>query len=402
MLRAFLLVALALGLASGALAATQTPEDGWTATTLAKELEGPVDLVFGRDGTLYYAELDTGNVRAIPPGARAPLADPLAHVDSFRDENGGLLGLAVDPDFAHTHAFFVYYSIQKASGPVNRVSRLDAAGETVLVDDIPHFERHNGGRLVFTGPDSLVVTTGDNEKRAPAQDVNSLLGKTLRMTRDGKPAPDNPDPTKLMYTLGHRNPFGLAYDAENGVLWETENGPASDDEVNILRAGQNYGWPERVGITNSKTYIDPVVEFDKTIGPTGGTVLKGDFYFGAVNDGKVRRVHPDGAGHYADSVVWDGVIALDVEAGPDGNLYVSSFNDITILTPPGGSPPTGAPPVATPSAAPPTGAPPTGAPPATSPQESGAPDAKARIPGAGVALVAGAALVALAARRRNG
>jgi hypothetical protein len=404
--RPLLLALLALGMVAAAFPAA-AQEGEWQDTLVASGLEGPVDIVFGPDGTLYYAELDSGKIRAIPPGASAPLPDALAKVNSVRSENGGFLGLALDPDFATTKAFFVYYSMEKAgakNGQVNRVSRIDSAGEKVLLDDIPYFERHNGGRLVFTGPDTLVVVTGDNELRAPAQDPKSLLGKSLRMTREGKPAPDNPDPTSLMYTLGHRNPFGLAWDAENKVLWETENGPAADDEVNILVAGGNYGWPERQGITGSKSFVEPVADYDKTIGPTGGTVLDGDFYFGAVNDGTVRRIHKEADGSYTKSEIWDGVVVLDVEAH-EGRLYVAAFSDIRVLTPPGMTPPSTPPPVtpsvplaSTPGASPST---PTGAGVVTPPTESsGAPEGKADIPAPGVVLAVGVA-VGLALWRRE-
>jgi len=388
-------------------AAGQETKTAWTATLLAGELEAPVDLVFGPDGTLYYAELATGKIRAIPPGANAPLPEALAEVKTTMTENGGFLGLALDPDFEETGAFFVYYSFEKAgakNGQVNRVSRIDAEGERVLLDDIPYFERHNGGRLVFTGPDTLVVSVGDNELRAPAQDRASLLGKMLRMTREGEPAPDNPDPTSLVYTFGHRNAFGLAWDAESGTLWSTENGPQSRDEINVITAGGNYGWPDRLGYTQESRFVSPVFVHEATIGPTGATVLDGELYYGAVNDGKLRHLARQANGSYAAEVVWDGVTILDVEAGPDGRLYVGSFKDITVLTPPGGEPPahslpTPPPKPTTPPASTSPGVPATTSPPPT--ESSEAPTGAAAIPGPGVALAFGALVVALATLRRG-
>ena len=400
MFRPLLLVAFCLA-AAASTATGQSEPDAWMGEGYATGIEAPVDIVFGPDGTLYYAELESGMVRAIPPGATTPLPDAIAKVDSSRSENGGFLGLALDPEFELTGAFFVYYSFEKPSatnGFVNRVSRLDAAGEHVLVDDIPWFERHDGGRLVFTGPDTLVVTTGDNELREPAQDPESLLGKTLRMTREGKPAPDNPDPTSLIYTLGHRNAFGLAYDAESETLWSTENGPQTRDEINIIVAGGNYGWPKHLGISYSRSYVDPIVVYEDTIGPTGGTVFESDFYFGAVNDASVRSVTREANGSYADAVVWKGPEpVLDVEAGPDGRLYVGGFSTIYVLTPPGYVAP------ATPITPTPGGSG-TGTTPASPTVESATPEdpaGAARIPGAGVALVVGALVLALAVGRRG-
>lgn len=383
-------------------------EGEWTATTLAEDLDIPVELVFGPDGSLYYAELDTGNIRVIPPGANAPSDIVVAHVDSTRSENGGFLGLALDPDFDETGAFFVYYSMTKAGasgGQVNRVSRIDASGETVLLDDIPWFERHDGGRIVFTGPDTLVVATGDNERRDPAQADASVLGKMLRMTREGKPAPDNPDPTSLVWSKGHRNPFGLAWDKDNGVLYETENGPQRGDEINVIVGGKNYGWPAVVGVARHPSYVDPIFAYEKTIGPTGATVMDGVLYYGAVNDGTVRQLSRHENGSYIESTIYDGgPPSLDVEAGPDGRLYVGTWNSIVVLSPPGTEPPGDAPPEPTPTPIVVTDPTPTGPPTATvtsSPVESAdpAPAAGASIPSSG-ALLGIAALAAVAVIRR--
>lgn len=403
-------------------AAAQDASAGWSAELLVDDLATPVDLVFGPDGTLYYAELNSGKVRAIPAGQSGPRADAVIEVDASGGGNGGLLGVALDPDFERTGAFFVYYSFEKAdadNGKVNRVSRVDASGERVLLDDIPWAQMHDGGRLVFTGPDTLVVATGDNELRSPAQDRESLLGKTLRMTREGQPAPDNPDPTSYVYTLGHRNPFGLAYDAASGTLWQTENGPHRGDEVNVLVAGGNYGWPDHLGATGASGYVDPVIEFDEPIGPTGATVLHGDLYFGDFNDGAVHRVTRAADGSYRESVVWAEVKpVLDVEAGPDGNLYVSTYKAIYVVAPPAGlaplptpsptpsAPTTPPPPPSTPESAT-TPAPTSVDPPPTAPPEESAapptPTGAAQIPAPNalpaIALLAGAAL---AMRGRRG
>jgi glucose/arabinose dehydrogenase len=335
-----LVYALVLLVAASSSAPAAAQEGEWKATKLAGDLNFPVDLAFGPDGTLYYAELRTGDIRAIPSGAKEPLADPVAHVDASPGGNGGFTGIALDPDFAKTRAFFVYYSFDKDDAPngkVNRVSRVSPEGETVIVDDIPWAELHDGGRLVFTGPDVLVVTTGDNEKRDPAQDPDDLRGKTLRITREGDPAPGNPRAGSIIFTLGHRNPFGLAYDAENDIIWSTENGPDRGDEVNILIGGGNYGWPKALGVANDPRFVNPVVAFDKPIGPTGGTVLDGAFYFGDFNNGDLHRVAGEPGGKYEHAIVWggphSGAHALDVEAGPDGKLYYSTYDAIYVVTP---------------------------------------------------------------------
>lgn len=321
-------------------ASAADPVEGWNVEKLAGSLAFPVDVAFGPDGTLYYAELRTGQVRAIPPGADEPTDEPVAQVRSTSGGNGGFLGLVVDPRFEETGALFVYYTFTKSDGgKVNRVSRLDASGETVIVDDIPWAELHDGGRLVFTDDDTLVVTTGDNEKRDPAQDPDDLRGKTLRITRDGAPAPGNPDPASMIYTLGHRNPFGIAYDRASDTLYVTENGPDRGDEVNVLEAGGNYGWPKALGIAKDPRFVDPILAFAKPIGPTGATVLDGKLYFGDFNTGSVHRATRLANGSYAHDVVWEGPFSgahvLDVEAGPDGKLYVATYDSLYVLAPDG-------------------------------------------------------------------
>ncbi|HVL48533.1 MAG TPA: PQQ-dependent sugar dehydrogenase [Candidatus Thermoplasmatota archaeon] len=326
-----LLAAVLLVPAAGAQAAFE-------GAAFARGLAFPVDVVFGPDGTLYYAELNTGAIRAIPPGETAPRAEPVHKVAAAPGGNGGFLGLALDPEFERTKAFFVYYTAKIDGTKVNRVSRLDASGEKVILDGIPWAEMHDGGRLLFVG-DHLVVVTGDNERREVAQDLGNLLGKTLRMTRDGAGAPGNPFPNHpLVYTYGHRNPFGLAWDPASSTLWQTENGPEKNDEVNILVAGKNYGWPRGTGALNDPRFEDPVHTYATTLGPTGATVLNGTMYFGEFNAGAVHRVRRASDGSVTADVVWrvpGGGRVLDVEAGPDRRLYVSTYDAIHVVTVPG-------------------------------------------------------------------
>ncbi|MEI5097575.1 PQQ-dependent sugar dehydrogenase [Streptomyces sp. PmtG] len=155
---------------------------------------------------------------------------------------GGLMGIAVDPRWESNHYVYVMHT----SSEGNRVARMTydgnaLSGYTVLVKGIKKAKYHNGGRLAF-GPDGfLYATTGDAQDRGLAQDKDSLNGKILRLTRDGDPAPGNPFGT-LVYSLGHRNPQGIAFDPQ-GRLWEAELGDATRDELNLIKPGKNYGWP---------------------------------------------------------------------------------------------------------------------------------------------------------------
>ncbi|MFI1395334.1 PQQ-dependent sugar dehydrogenase [Streptomyces sp. NPDC020681] len=155
---------------------------------------------------------------------------------------GGLMGVAVDPDWASNH--YVYFMHTSSDG--NRIARMTYDGSSLsgykaIVQGIKKAKFHNGGRLAF-GPDGyLYASTGDAQTTSLAQDKNSLNGKILRMTKDGKAAPGNPF-GNLVFSLGHRNPQGLAFDAQ-GRLWSAELGQSSKDELNLIKSGKNYGWP---------------------------------------------------------------------------------------------------------------------------------------------------------------
>ncbi|WP_210583231.1 sorbosone dehydrogenase family protein [Streptomyces sp. GESEQ-35] len=170
---------------------------------------------------------------------------------------GGLMGVAVDPDWATTQHVYVMHTAAEG----NRIARMTYNGTTltnytVILQGIAKAHYHNGGRLAF-GPDGyLYATTGDAQNTALAQDRNSLNGKILRMTKAGQPAPGNPF-GNLVYSLGHRNPQGIAFD-RNGRLWEAEFGDTRFDELNLIKPGANYGWPtcegtcSVAGMTNPK------------------------------------------------------------------------------------------------------------------------------------------------------
>ena len=149
---------------------------------------------------------------------------------------------------------------------------------------------HNGGALVFGADGMLYVTVGESHEPSFAQDPNSIGGKVLRLAPDGSVPPDNPIAGNPLFTLGHRNSFGICLDPATGDLWETENGPTSDDEINLLRAGGNYGWPDVMGSGGPAGTIDPVVDHVQEIAPTGCAVWRGALYYGSYLDGAIRRL----------------------------------------------------------------------------------------------------------------
>ncbi|HZE87459.1 MAG TPA: PQQ-dependent sugar dehydrogenase, partial [Methylomirabilota bacterium] len=264
------------------------PTDIPAVSVVADNLEVPWSLVFLPDRSILFTERP-GRVRLINPEGKLQ-QEPLLTIPVNAVSEGGLLGITIDPQFATSKFVYVYYTYANTSGnTLNRVVRYTFAKTTLtdpkmLVDAIPGNADHNGGRIKF-GPDGyLYVTTGDAQNPSHAQDTSSLAGKILRMTTDGKPAPGNPFNT-LIYSYGHRNPQGLAWD-DKGQLWATEHGRSGNlsglDELNLIQAGKNYGWPIIQGDEKKAGMITPVINSGPTTtwAPSGAAFHKGSIFFG--------------------------------------------------------------------------------------------------------------------------
>src|SRR5574341_392368 len=181
---------------------------------------------------------------------------------------GGLLGLALAPDVARSGFVYIYHTYEAGGRLWNRVVRLvdrNGRGEMdrVIIDRIPGAVFHDGGRIAF-GPDGkLYVTTGDARQPSQAQDLTALGGKILRLNPDGSIPGDNPFAGSPVYSLGHRNPQGLAWYLPTTTMYESEHGPTGElglccrDEVNVIEAGKNYGWPDASGTGGAPRFIDP-------------------------------------------------------------------------------------------------------------------------------------------------
>ncbi|CAM3547155.1 PQQ-dependent sugar dehydrogenase [Nocardioides zeicaulis] len=296
--------------------------------TLVDRLEVPWGLDFLPDGAAVVTERMSGRVlRVDDDGTRTVLGT----VGSTAPEGeAGLLGVAVSPDFAQDRTLFLYVT----TAADNRVvrARLDGTrlGEPeVVLDGIPRGFIHDGGRLAF-GPDGdLYVTTGETGDPSLAQDPDSLAGKILRITPDGDPAPGNPVAGSPVYSLGHRNVQGLAWD-DQGRLWASEFGDSEWDELNLVEKGGNYGWPEVEGAGGGPRFTDPALVWPvEQASPSGLAYADGHLWMAALRGQRLWRVDVGASGRASRPKAFlDGDYGRlrTVVTAPNGDLWLTTSN----------------------------------------------------------------------------
>lgn len=301
---------------------------------VAENLQVPWAIDFASDGRIFFTERP-GRVRVIQDGRLLP--EPWATLPVAAVGEGGLLGLALDPQFERNRYVYVYYTYRYDQGQLrNRVVRLtdrDGRGQDpeTIIDGIAGANIHDGGRIKF-GPDGkLYITTGDASQSQLAQDMNSLAGKILRLNADGSIPSDNPFPGSPVYSLGHRNPQGLAWHPVTGQLFATEHGPTGNDEVNIIQPGGNYGWPVVQARAGRSQFIDPILVFSPSVAPTGATFFQDEFFFTTLRGEHLHRVTlqpPDFRQVQRDQRLLEGEYGRlrDAVVGPDGALYITTSN----------------------------------------------------------------------------
>ncbi|HKS15821.1 MAG TPA: PQQ-dependent sugar dehydrogenase [Planctomycetota bacterium] len=355
------LVATLLALVPGRLEPVSVPA-GFTETLLTSSLSRPVAMAFTPDGRLLIAEQYTGLIRVFANGAL--LATPYATVSPVYtgDNESGLLGLCVDPNFASNG--YVYAFVTR-SNSVQQIVRYTTSGNTggsptLMVDNIPtNGINHNGGGIGF-GPDGcLYAVVGENGSSAnDAQVAASWRGKVLRFNASTAPASipsDNPTAGSAVYSIGHRHPFRLTWRPATDALYVSENGPGVDDEINVITPNANYGWPIDTGDNSSAAYADPVFTFGTTIAITdmlfytGSTLpYAGDLFYVDYKNDRIRRLTLNGGSEQIASGPFDFVTnvnqPVDVEQGPNGALYYCTLPGNLYMAQANAAPPPPAPP----------------------------------------------------------
>jgi glucose/arabinose dehydrogenase len=331
-----------------------------TAKAVATGLDFPAAFAFAPSGRIYYGERLTGRIMVLDPntGTRHPFFQ-ITNVSS--DGEQGLLGIAIPRTFPSTP--FVYaYATRRVGGQLRnqivRVKSVNGKGVSmgvVFTSNTTPGTYHDGGRIEF-GPDgNLYAIVGESHSAANAQDLSVSAGKILRMTPAGGIPKHAPLPGTRIYSYGHRNGFGFDFDPKTGWLWESENGPTCNDELNRVVGGRNYGWgpsqtcstppnPPRNTNQDGPSPMLPLLWYSPTIAPTGlvfcsncglGSASNAGLFFGAYNTGDIRRVRltSNRLDVASQTVVYthsSGILSM--EAGPDGHLFFSDSQGIYRLT----------------------------------------------------------------------
>jgi glucose/arabinose dehydrogenase len=295
------------------------------ASTVATGIQVPWGLAFLPDKSALVAERDSGKIKRI---AGKQVTD-VGTVEGVRSSaEGGLLGVAVDPGYPGKPYIYVYYS----GDDDNRIARITyqdgkLSGQQVILDGIPKAAIHNGGRLRF-GPDGfLYAGTGDGSDRPNSQDDDSLGGKILRITTDGKAAPGNPD-GRVWITKGHRNVQGLAFDGNQ--LYAAEFGQSTWDELNAITPGSNYGWPAAEGISQLDGMTDPIAQWHTAdASPSGIAFAKGHVFMASLRGQRLWAIPVAGGKRTGEPQAFFtnqyGRLRT-VELAPDGSLWVTTSN----------------------------------------------------------------------------
>jgi len=311
--------------------------------TVADNLKIPWELVFAPDGRIFFTERD-GSLWVIENESLKLVATfPTSHTSE-----GGLLGLALDPEFEKNNFLYLYqtyFGFELHQNKVVRytVSNNQLADEQILIDKIPGALWHDGGRIKFGPDEKIYITTGDATNANLSQKIDSLAGKILRINADGTIPVDNPFESSPVFSYGHRNPQGIDW-TENGILVSSEHGPSGEkgyahDEINVIEPGRNYGWPVIVGDSNNPEYTNPILHSgDVTWAPSGLLYYdsdkipewKGKFLVAALKGQHVMVLDLDLENNMINSVekIFQDEYGRirDLVQSPDGDVFILTSN----------------------------------------------------------------------------
>jgi len=298
---------------------------------LADNLEVPWAVDVAKDGRVFFTERP-GRIRIIENGTL--LQDPAAFIKVAQNGEAGLLGLALHPNFTANHLLYIYQTYSNGSTVFNKVMMLTEKDNKiieskVIVDKIPAADRNDGGRIKF-GPDGkLYISTGDARQPDLAQNGGSLAGKILRVNPDGTIPKDNPFEGSPVYSYGHRNIQGMAWDPGTGKMYASEHGAEGNDEINLIKPGANYGWP--LEDCNAKQFEKPVVCFNPAIAPAGIVIpssdrlgYKSDIILAALKAQQLRLIKLPSDSEI--NILTGYGRIRDVVEASDGTLYVTTSN----------------------------------------------------------------------------
>ena len=294
--------------------------------TLAENLEVPWAIDVADDGRIFFTER-AGRIRIIDNGT---LLDP-TFIKVEQNGESGLMGLALHPNFSENHLVYIYHTYSNGSSVFNKVVVLTEKDNKFIdskdiIDGIPAAAGNDGGRIKF-GPDSkLYIATGDARQPELAQNARSLAGKILRLNPDGTIPEDNPFDGSPVYSYGHRNIQGMAWDA-SGQMYASEHGNEGNDEINLIKPGANYGWP--IEECNAQRFEKPVICFNPAIAPSGIAIAssdrlgyKGDILLAALKAQQLRLIKLPSDSEV--NVLTGYGRIRDVVEAPDGSLYIAT------------------------------------------------------------------------------
>ncbi|TFF37894.1 PQQ-dependent sugar dehydrogenase [Mucilaginibacter psychrotolerans] len=319
-----------------------------TDVVITQNLSFPWEILWGPDDKLWITERG-GRISRINPtdGVIIPL---LSISDVVSRGEGGLLGMVLHPDFATTPEVFVAYNYDKAGVYTKKIVKYTYNGTTlinpiVLMDNIPASNIHNGTRLAISPDKKLFITSGDASVSSRAQDMTSLAGKIQRINLDGSIPADNPTAGSALWTFGHRNPQGLVFVGDR--LYSSEHGQNTDDEINIIQKGRNFGWPNVEGFCDTgsepsfctiNNVAEPIKAWSPTIAPSGIDYYKNDaipqwknsLLLAVLKDSELLQIKLNAAGDKVEAVntFYKGTYGRlrDVAVSPQGDVYMITSN----------------------------------------------------------------------------